>query len=244
MRSNRRSRILASAALLVLATGLAACAATRERRGVPEPSGFLGSTYSLLAPNADFPASEVYVAPGIDWASFDSVQIDSVTLWVDKADSKLSPEDQQMLTDTFFKAIHEAVSASFAVVDHPGAGTIRLRAALTQAKGSPVALRAITTIVPQLRVATTLVGLSADTAVTVGSATAEIELRDSITGNLLAAAVDSRAGNKALFSSRTFTKWGDVEAAQKLWAERIAWQLARHGVQRKPGAPMPKEPSA
>jgi hypothetical protein len=222
MRSNRRSRILASAALLVLATGLAACAATRERRGVPEPSGFLGSTYSLLAPNADFP----------------------VTLWVDKADSKLSPEDQQMLTDTFFKAIHEAVSASFAVVDHPGAGTIRLRAALTQAKGSPVALRAITTIVPQLRVATTLVGLSADTAVTVGSATAEIELRDSITGNLLAAAVDSRAGNKALFSSRTFTKWGDVEAAQKLWAERIAWQLARHGVQRKPGAPMPKEPSA
>jgi hypothetical protein len=89
-----------------------------------------------------------------------------------------------------------------------------------------------------------VVGLSADVAATVGSATVEMELRDSITDERLAAAVDSRAGNKALFTKRTFEKWGDVEAADRFWSQRIAWQLARHGVQRKPGAPMPEEPGS
>ena len=236
-------RTSAAMALIALAATLSACAATRERRGEPTPSGFLGD-YSQLAPNPDFPAAEVYIAPDVAWSSYDSVQIDSVTLWATKADAKLSPEDQQMLTDMLYKALSESLGATFTLAEHPGPTTLRLRAAITQAKGAMVAMRAITTIVPQLRVASTLVGLSADLAVTVGSATVEMEVRDSITGRRLAAAVDARAGNKALFTTRTFTKWGDVEAADKTWAERIAWQLARHGVQRKPGAPMPKEPSA
>jgi len=33
-----------------------------------------------------------------------------------------------------------------------------------------------------------------------------------------------------------------VEAACSYWSDRIAWQLARHGVQRKPGVGMPEEP--
>ena len=58
-----------------------------------------------------------------------------------------------------------------------------------------------------------------------------------------AAAVDSRAGNKALFSMRTFQEWANVEAAANLWAARFTWQLVKHGVQRKPGAPELPEPS-
>lgn len=243
MQWQRVSRTPAAMVAIAIVAMLSACAATRERRGEPKPSGFLGD-YSQLAPNPDFQAAEVYVAPDVPWSSYDSVQIDSVTLWATKADVKLSPEDQQMLTDMLYKALAESIGATFTIAEHPGPSTLRLRAALTQARGAIVPLRAITTIVPQLRVASTLVGLSADVAATVGSATVEMELRDSITGRRLAAAVDARAGNKALFTTRTFTKWGDVEAAARLWAGRVAWQLARHGVQRKPGAPMPKDPSA
>ena len=149
-----------------------------------------------------------------------------------------------MLTDTLYKALYDELGKTFTLAERAGPDTLRMRVALTQAKGAIVPLRAITTIVPQLRVVSTIVGLSADVAVTVGTATVEMEVRDSITGRRLAAAVDSRAGNKALFTTRTFTKWGDVEAAEQYWSQRVAWQLARHGVQRKPGAPMPPEPSA
>lgn len=241
MSTRRASKVMAAVGVIGLAVLLSACAATRGRRGEPPQSGFLGD-YSRLAPNPEFEAARVYVAPDVAWSSYDSVQIDSVTLWASETNADLALEDQQRLTDMLYQALHDAIGATFAIVDRPGASTIRLRAALTQASGAIVPLRAITTIVPQLRVASTLVGLSADIAATVGSATVEMELRDSITGRRLAAAVDARAGNKALFTTRTFTKWGDVEAACKLWARRVAWQLARHGVARKPGAPMPEEP--
>jgi hypothetical protein len=90
--------------------------------------------------------------------------------------------------------------------------------------------------------ATTLGGLATDTAGTVGAASAEMEVVDSTTGERLAAAVDERAGTKALFAERAYTQWGDVQAAIDYWSKRMAWQLARQGVQRKPGVAMPAEP--
>jgi hypothetical protein len=113
---------------------------------------------------------------------------------------------------------------------------LRLRAALTQAKGAKVPLRTMTTYVPQLNLPTMVVGLSADTAATVGSATVEVEVIDSITGERLGAVVDERAGTKSPLTKRTFQKWGDVDAAAHFWAERLAQALLSLGVPRKPGA--------
>ena len=84
--------------------------------------------------------------------------------------------------------------------------------------------------------------LAGDTATMVGSATVEMEVLNSVTNERLAAAVDDRAGTKVLFAKRAYTTWGDVQAACSYWAGRISWQLARHGVQRKPGVGMPEEP--
>src|SRR5262249_51638352 len=117
----------------------------------------------------------------------------------------------------------------------------RLRVALTQVQAAKPVVRTVTTVVPQMRTAGALVGLGADTATTVGSATVEVEVVDA-NDKRLAAAVDDRAGTKVLFAKRAYTTWGDVEAACGYWSDRISWQLARQGVQRKPGAPMPEEP--
>ena len=72
-------RALALATLLAAVVALVACAASRERRGTPEASGFLRN-YDQLKPNENFPAAEVYVNPRAQWSSYDSVQIDSVGL--------------------------------------------------------------------------------------------------------------------------------------------------------------------
>ena len=69
-----------------------------------------------------------------------------------------------------------------------------------------------------------------------------MEVLDSVTNQRLAAAADDRAGTKVLFAKRAYSTWGDVEAACGYWSDRIAWQLARHRVQRKPGVGMPEEP--
>jgi hypothetical protein len=222
--------------LAVSLLDLAGCAAVRGRRGAVEPSGFLGD-YSQLQEREGYEAQEVYVNPGAVWHTYRAVEIDSVTLWTSDETSKLSAQDGQMLTDLFYKALHEELGKRFPIAEHAGPEVIRIRAALTQAKGAKVAMRTVSTLVPQALLIGTAVGLAADTANTVGTATAEMEAVDSITGERLAAAIDEVAGTKRVFTTRTFTKWGDVEAACHIWAERLALFLVRQGVPQRPGAP-------
>lgn len=224
------------AALSVVALlDLTGCGTTRGRRGAVEPSGFLGD-YSQLQPREGYEAQEVYIDPNADWSAYRAVELDSVSLWATEGTTKLSPQEQQMLTDLFYKALHEELGKRFVLADRPGADVLRVRAALTQAKGAKVVMRTVSTLVPQMLLIGMAVGLAADTANTVGSVTAELEAVDSISGERLAAAVDDRAGTKRIFTTRTFKKWADVEAACQYWAERLATFLARQGVPQKPGA--------
>jgi hypothetical protein len=202
----------------------------RERRDAPEHTGFL-KNYSQLTAQEGYKAQQVYVDPQAAWSRYNAIFIDSVTLWMADPSKAPSPQDQQMLTDMLYKALSEKVGEKFRLAAGPGPGVIRVRAALTQAKGANVALNAITTVIPQLRVITTLGGVAADTAVLVGAASIEAELVDSITNERLAAAIDAVAGTKGLL--RAFSKWADVQNACNSWAERLRDFLVKQGVQQK-----------
>ena len=147
------------------------------------------------------------------------------------------------------------------MADEPGPQTIQVRAALTQAQGANVPLNTMTTVVPQLRLLTTVGGLATDAlaqngphkpitrflplrrpistvgvtparlAALVGSASIEIEGRDEITDRLLVAAVDSRAGQKSV--TTMLSKWADVQAAASFWGKQVADFFARQGVDQK-----------
>ena len=127
--------------------------------------------------------------------------------------------------------MHDKLGEKFQLAERPGPGVVKLRMAFTQAKGANVPLNAVTTVVPQIRVVATAVGLSADTATIVGSASVEGEATDSITNDRLAAVVDSRAGTKGVL--RAFSKWADVEAICNRWAERTRDFFVRQGVRQK-----------
>jgi uncharacterized protein DUF3313 len=238
---NGQERAVLAVLVLVLLM-VAGCTATRGRRGTPEESGFLRN-YSQLQEVEGYPAARVYIRPGVQWSNYNAIQLDSVGLYADPSTANVSPEDQQMLSDTLYKSLYDDLSKYFTVVNQAGPNTLRLRVALTQVSGAKPVLRTVTTVVPQLRLLGGVVGLGGDTAATVGSATVEMEVLDSVTNQRLAAGVDDRAGTKVLFAKRAYTTWGDVQAACGYWAGRISWQLARQGVQRKPGVGMPEEPS-
>jgi hypothetical protein len=212
---------LSLVACLALSLTVAACATTRQTRSVEE-SGFLGD-YSELREGGKGEAQLVYIDADADFSIYKAVLIDSVTLWHDSDLSKIPVEDRQALTDYLYKALHKELGKDYEIVESPGVGVLRVRAAITEAKGARVLGNVITSVVPQLRMLSTLGGLASDTQVFVGKCGIEAEVTDSLTNYRLAAAVDERAGTKALRGG--VGKWSDVEQAFDFWAARLRERL-------------------
>ena len=215
-------RIGFSLALIALAFLASACATTRQTRSV-EPQGFLGD-YSLLQEGEGDQAQLRYVNEAAQWAQYDSIQLDMVTLWHDPETKDIDPEDAQRLTDRFYSALHEQLSGDYKMVDQPGPGVLRVRAAITEARGSKVVMNAVTTLVPQLRLLSTLGGFVTGAAIFVGKAGVEVDVRDAMTDERLAAAVSERVGTKTYRGG--FRKWSHVDRAFDTWAEGLRNFLA------------------
>ena len=101
---------------------------------------------------------------------------------------------------------------------------MRIRLAITEAKGARVVADTVTSVVPQLRLLTTLGGMAADTRLLVGAAAVELEITDSVSNRRLVAAVDERWGTKALRGG--ILEWSDVKEAFDYWAELLRERLA------------------
>ena len=147
-----------------------------------------------------------------------------MTLWKNDETAKVSDEDAQQLTDYFYVQLHEQLSQDYQIVENPGPGVMRLRAAITEAKGAKVTGNAVTTVIPQFKLLSTASGLATDTRGFVGEAAVEVEITDSVTDARLAAAVDERAGTKAYRAG--LKEWSHVKRAYEYWAERIRERLA------------------
>jgi hypothetical protein len=208
-----------SLVVLMLAGG---CATSRQTRSA-DTHGFLGD-YSQLSKDETGRVSLIYINPAANWRSYDAVMIDSVTTWRTAETPKLSAEDAQMLTDHFYAALHEELTKDYRIVDRPGPGVMRIRAAITEAKGAKVLGNAVTTLQPMAKVASTVVGVATDTQVWVGAATFEAEIRDSMSDVRLGAAVDERAGTKNPMVG--LKKWSQVKRVFEVWAGNLRERLS------------------
>ena len=213
------------AASIWLGLAVLACAPSRQPRGPVVESGFLRD-YSQLQPGKEGQCKQIYINPNVNWSSYTGMMFESVTLWPGKNGglAKLSPEDQQMLADRLYKAVYDAVSKEIQMVNSPGPRVMRARAALTEAEPTNVPLNAVATVVPQLRMLSTVVGLAATTSLTVGSATIEGDVTDSLSGRRLAACVDERIGQRSV---QAFGTWSQVQAAFDHWGQQFAQKLAQ-----------------
>jgi hypothetical protein len=214
---------LHSAALLLLAVSLLACPTTRQLRSAPEPSGFLGD-YSRLTRGTGGGAQLLYLASDAKFASYDAVILDPVTLWGGERMAHLPKTEQQTLADLMYARLNEALAKDWKIVAAPGPGVLRIRAALTEARGSDVPLDVIATLLPPVGLLALAASLPQDTASTVGAAAAELEITDSLTGRRLIAAVDERVGARSLTGMND--QWSDVDEAFGYWSERLRVRLA------------------
>jgi hypothetical protein len=207
-----------------VAASLVACKTTIQTRGV-EPAGFLGDYSELQEGQGGEEALLHYVKPDTDFSAYDKVMIDPVTIWRESPGLRdVSPEELQRLANHFEAAIRGQLQRDYEIVDQPAPGVLRVRAAITEARGSRALLDLVSTVAPPARALDTVNRMATGTHSFVGRAGAEAEILDSVTGERLAAAVDRRAGDKVLRGA-TGT-WGDVEDAYDLWATRLRDRLA------------------
>jgi uncharacterized protein DUF3313 len=189
-------------------------------------TNFLGPDSSKLAPGQKGGAALVWANPNAQWASYTKILLDPVQFWA-AADSKVSTSDQQVLTEYFYNSLTTNIpQQGFTLVDQPGPGVIRLQVALMDATTAVPGLRTISVVVPQARVLNLAQSMATDSYAFVGSAEAEMKATDSVSGELLAEAVDQRAGGMGLKSAASF-QWGDAQNAMDYWAGRIPQRLSQ-----------------
>jgi hypothetical protein len=189
----------------------------------PAVTGFLGPDASKLDPGPKGGAALVWINPEVQWASYNKLQLMPVEFWA-AADSTVSAADQQVLTEYFYNALQANLAKSFTLTDQPGPDVMTLRVALMDATIATPGLRTISVIVPQARVLNMAQSLATGSYAFVGSAEAEMKVTDSVTGGLLAEAVDQRAGGMGLKAAASF-QWGDAQNAMDYWAEKISSRL-------------------
>jgi len=233
MKNSLQNKMMAGIAAAALAAALVAAgcsttvqsapaAAQAVQSGGPLPSavtGFLGPDASKLAPGPEGGAALVWLDPNAQWASYTKIQLLPVEFWA-AADSKVSAADQATLTEYFYNQLQTNLSKSFTLVDQPGPGVMTLHVALMDATTAVPVLRTISVIVPQARVLNLAQSMATDSYAFVGSAEAEMKVTDSVTGGLLAEAVDQRAGGLGIKGAASF-QWGDAQNAMDYWAQKI-----------------------
>jgi hypothetical protein len=215
-------RILSAITAVVVASGCA----TTERTRITTPSGFL-KDYSLLKRTKGDVAQLIYVNPRADWKRYDKILLEPVTIWrVPGSRLEDLPQNElDQLGGFFHSALREELRKDYELVQAPESGAMRLRVALTEAQKSNVAMDLVSSIIPIGVAASYGKKLATGTHAFVGKATAELEIRDARTGELLAAAVATRVGGKS-FDAGKFSSWDDVREAAELWAARMRERLA------------------
>lgn len=200
-------------------------AKTVEQGGTlpPAVTSFMGDTASKLEPGPDGGVALRYINPNAQWSKYTKIQLMPVEFWAAE-DCKVSAADQQTLTTYFYNALKTDLAKNYTVVDQPGPDTMKLRVALMDATTATPGLRSVSVVVPQLKVINIAQSMVTGSYAFVGSAEAEMIATDSTTGEVLAAALDKRAGGAGIKGAASF-QWGDSQNAMDYWAELISKRL-------------------
>jgi Protein of unknown function (DUF3313) len=216
---------IAFGVVAVLMLLVAGCTTT-ERVAVqdqPAVCGFLGEVCKQLTPGQEGEAGLRWVNPKANLTQYNKVLINMVGFYGSDKE-KVSPKDEQTLTDAFAKALQEQLATKYQVADQAGPGVIKIEVAVLDAEAATPGLRSITMVVPQMRLLSTGASFATGKFPFAGGAEAAAKLTDSVTGEILAAGVDRRVGGGSIKTAAQW-EWGDAENAMKAWAEMITTNM-------------------
>ena len=212
------------AGLLVLTCGmLVGCAAAPKETA----SGFL-KNYPQFQPGPSDGVDQIYTKPGMDLSKYRRVMLDEAQFYLKKsaADQGIQASELKELSDTFHRAIFEALGNAYPLVTEPGPDVLRIRLAVTDIETSNPAMAGVTTVLPIGLAVSVAKKATTGSHTGVGGASMEVEFLDSVTSERLAAAIDTFNGSKM----SGFSKLGATKEAFEFWAKRLRVTLDKaHG---------------
>ena len=232
MRENLKSirflnKVLITSLLMASCLALLSACSTTQKVAITKTDAncaFLGKDCSLLKLGSDEEAGLLYKNPEVKWRQYKKILIGPVTFWAGES-SEISSADQQMLVNYLSQQLNEQIGQKIEIVTQPGVDVIKLDVALTDAKTATPVMRSMSMLIPQLRPLAGLYKLGSGSLPFVGAAQGDVKMTDSLTGQVLALAVDKQIGGNS-FSTGFQWQWGDVENAIDHWAELIANKLS------------------
>ena len=195
-----------------------------KSKKIPQ-SGFL-TDYSLLKEDPEGLVQWMYFKDGVNFQAYDKIIMEHATFFVkeDAGYKGIQTDELSELAQNLHKAFLGTLGRTYSFTNEPGPRTMRLRLAITDlVPGKPVS-GTMTTIIPFGLAASFIKKAATGSHIGMGQVSGEAELVDSQTGEILAAAVDKKVGQKHKVG-KTFTKWGQVEAIFNDWAENFSKRL-------------------
>jgi hypothetical protein len=212
--------------LLLATAALASCAVTTPQQPsdvANAPNSKFLSDYSLLQPGTKDQTLLRYVKPDANWSAYTGIFIEPV-VFIGDADSGVDPKEEEVLASYYYNTLKTHLSGVLPIVEQPGPNVLVVRAALTKVTSATPGLRTFSVVVPQARLLNSAQSLATDSYAFVGSAQSQAEIKDGGTGEILAEAVDGRAGGMSIKNAGVW-KWGDAENIMDAWAELAAKRL-------------------
>jgi hypothetical protein len=211
--------VLVVAALLTVAT-LTGCVVHTPPPAPKDWSGFLDDYSRLrLGDSGDLPF--VYRNPKANWTGYDAVLIEPVALWRSgkHALDPIPEADLLHLVAHFEHAVRARLGKGFRVVREPGPRTLRLRLAITEARATDPVVDVMTATPEDDKPVTG--ALSPELAAFIDAAAIEGEVRDAVSGDILAQGIDSRQKG-----ARTkIATWEGLDRALAFWADQACSRL-------------------
>ncbi len=190
-----------------------------------ENSGFL-EDYSALKADPDRKGAMIYRKDGADLSKYDKIVIAPVEIWYDpKTKYKgISPDDLKLLADSFRGLVVKELEPEYPVVDSRGEGVLWARMAISNIsmKKKKRSLLNYTPIGFGLYTLKDVAGAN----IKLEDAVIEVELLDSVSGELLGSLVDSQKAT----AKKGKASWAKLEEALTFHAQRFRARMdAEHG---------------
>jgi hypothetical protein len=213
------------AILLCLIISLQGCTSTAPNKPL-NFSGFLGN-YSGLRPAADGSGAWNYRKPNVDLQPYTQIMLDPLVIWPSPQSTYrgLDASTAWRLARAFEDQMRQALAGGYKIVDRPGPGVLRLRAALTDIVLERPGVESPGPLIPMannilIRASEKVSGLNA----LEGQAAIEAELLDAQTHERLAAYVERRVSSKVLLT-KDKDSLGPILDLFSYWAKRLRQRL-------------------
>jgi hypothetical protein len=182
--------------VVLLAAILGACASGPSNQNVAQGSGFLRD-YSSMAVTTDTQGKTIrtWANPKLTPANYNAILFDPLVFYPEpKPSEQVSAETLQQLLAYTNETLKRSLSQRFKVVDRPGPGVVRIRAAFTSVAAQGEGLKPYQ-YVPMAFVASMAIRTATGTPQR-AFIVIEVEVTDSVTGELLGERVRVGTGER------------------------------------------------